>query len=112
MLNKVSVDGFSFDTGPASAKGKANLTLDWKDGELQSVSGDVNAADVRVDLPDWFYQPFAISRLSVSAVYDRPARTITWSHATIDAGGIFGRNQRFYAFGGFGGSRIGAERHA
>jgi hypothetical protein len=86
MLNKVSLDDFSFDTGPASAKGKANLTLEWKDGELQTVSGDVTAGDVKLDMPDLFYQPFAISHLSLQAVYDRPARSFTWSNAAIDAG--------------------------
>jgi hypothetical protein len=86
VLNKVSLDSFGFDTKMAAAKGKANLSLDWKDGELQSISGDVDAADIRLDMPDWFHQPFAISHFAVQGVYDRVARTITWSHAKIDAG--------------------------
>jgi hypothetical protein len=85
-LDKVSLDDFSFDSKPVAAKGKANLTLGWKDGELQTISGDVDAGNVRLDAPQWFYQPLAISRLSVQANYDRQARTITWSRALIDDG--------------------------
>ena len=85
-LNKVSLEDFSFDSKLAAAKGKANLTLGWKDGELQAVSGDADATDVRFDMPEWFYQPFAISELSLHADYDLKAQTLSWTQGVIHAG--------------------------
>jgi hypothetical protein len=85
-LEKISLENFSFDSKPATGQGKANLTFGWKDGELQTIAGDVDAVHLRLDEPDWFYQPFAVSRLTVQANYDRSARTVTWNRATIDDG--------------------------
>ncbi|HXI99757.1 MAG TPA: DUF3971 domain-containing protein, partial [Micropepsaceae bacterium] len=85
-LNKISLEDFSFNSNVAAAKGKANVTLAWKDGALQTVSGDMDAGNVRFDMPQWFYQPFAISHLSLQAAYDRAARAISWNHAVIESG--------------------------
>ena len=85
-LNTLALQDFAFDSSVVAAKGKANLQFAWKDGALQNVSGDVQAGDVQLDMAQWFYEPFAISRLSFQAAYDRKARTISWNHVLIDSG--------------------------
>jgi hypothetical protein len=86
--NKLALQDFSFDSNVMAAKGKADLTLGWKDGALQTVAANVDAGNVRLDLPQVFNQPLAMSKLSFQGAYDRQAKTISWSNAVVNTGDL------------------------
>ncbi len=93
---------FTFATKEIAAKVKADLQLGWKEDELASVNGDIAAADFRLDMPDWFYQPLAFSNISIQGAYDLGARTFTWQRAVLDGGAFVAdtKGEAHFAGGG------------
>jgi hypothetical protein len=85
---QLALDDFSFKGKQAAAGGKAALTLVLKEGALETLSGNVEASNVRLDFPRWFRQPFAFARFAVQGAYDVKNRKVTWQRAVIDGGAL------------------------
>src|SRR4029079_3843558 len=84
MANTVALEEFSVDSKEIAAKGKANVTLAWKESALASVAGNLEAHAVRIDA-GWFAQPLLVSRLTIDGGYDAKARVLSWRRAAIEA---------------------------
>ena len=86
--DQLTLDNIRIDGKQASANAKADVTFGWKDGGLDTLSANVDADALRIELPDWLAQPLSLSHVSLQAGYDRTARTITWRHAVIKGGAL------------------------
>src|SRR6185437_2353586 len=71
---RLTLDAISFTSKEAALKGNASLAFGWKEGALETISGNVEADNFRLDMPDWLRQPLVLSRLSFEAAYDLKTR--------------------------------------
>src|SRR6266567_2892017 len=86
--DQLTLDNISIDGKQASANAKADVIFGWKDGGIATLSANVDAEPLRIELPDWLAQPLSLSHVSLQADYDRQARTITWRRAIIKGGAL------------------------
>jgi len=100
--NRLALESFSFDADRAAAKGNAAVTLGWNEGALETVSGNLEADDVRLNLPAWFPDPVALSHFSLQALYDRKSRTVTWERAVLSGGALAADLRGTASFAGAG----------
>ncbi|HYK80463.1 MAG TPA: AsmA-like C-terminal domain-containing protein [Micropepsaceae bacterium] len=84
--DQLTLDNIRIDGKQASVNGKADVTFGWKDGGVETLSANVDADALRIELPDLLAQPLSLSHVSMQAGYDRQTRTITWRRAVIKDG--------------------------
>jgi len=81
--NRLAMEDVDVAGEPLAFKGRVDLVFGWKGGGLETVSGNVDAGKVRIDLPDWFQQPIALTQFSVQALYDQTDHALKWQRAII-----------------------------
>jgi hypothetical protein len=86
-LDAVSFEGKHIATkSKGKGKAKATLTLGWKDGGIDTVSGDVDGSEIVLDLPQILSQPVSLSRVSLKGAYDFTQKRANGQRVLVNSG--------------------------
>jgi hypothetical protein len=81
--NRLQLETAQVQSQQIAANAKGAITLAWKENGLSSISGDLEADSVKLDFPDWLFQPLQLDRLTIAAAYDLEQKKLSWEKASM-----------------------------
>ncbi len=88
---RLTLDNISLAGPDISGEGTGDFRFLWQDDALRVASSGLKLKNVRIVAPEHFSAPLQLTNFGVEAIYNVPAKRITWVNIALAGGGLTGK---------------------